>query len=105
MDTTRTIHLLVVEDSPAYMYLIKKAFSSRNDQIRWDLTAASDGEQAVQILFEEEREGYTPDLIILDWNLPKLNGGEVLRRVKQHAELRRIPVHQAGRPNYPSSPW
>jgi chemotaxis family two-component system response regulator Rcp1 len=33
-----------------------------------------------------------PDLILLDWNLPKIDGNEVLRRVKQHQRLRRIPV-------------
>jgi CheY-like chemotaxis protein len=93
MDILRTIRLLVVEDNPAYLYLIQKAFSGRMDQTRWELTVATDGEEALHVLLEEENNSVPlPDLILLDWNLPKLSGGEVLQRVKQHQELRRIPI-------------
>jgi len=93
MDSVRTIRLLVVEDSPAYLYLVQKAFSDRGEQTRWELTVAKDGEEALQLLFEEENENVPlPDLILLDWNLPKTSGAEVLRRIKQHQNLRRIPV-------------
>ena len=93
MAIVRTIRLLVVEDNPAYIYLIQKAFSGRGEQTRWDLTVAIDGEEALHVLFEEENKKVPlPDLILLDWNLPKVSGGEVLQRVKQHQELRRIPV-------------
>jgi chemotaxis family two-component system response regulator Rcp1 len=87
-----TIRLLVVEDSEAYLYLIQKAFSSR-ESIHWELTAAYDGEQAAKLLFEEERTGAPlPDMILLDWNLPKLSGSELLQRIKTHKKLRKIPV-------------
>ena len=93
MDILRTIRLLVVEDNPAYLYLIQKAFSDRREQTRWELTVATDGEEALHVLFEKENKSVPlPDLILLDWNLPKLSGGEVLQRVKQHQQLRRIPV-------------
>jgi chemotaxis family two-component system response regulator Rcp1 len=93
MDDARTIRLLVVEDNPAYLYLIQKAFHERQGQIRWELTVAEDGERALHLLFEEEAESAPlPDLILLDWNLPKVSGSEVLRRIKEHAKLRRIPV-------------
>jgi CheY-like chemotaxis protein len=93
MDTLRTIHLLVVEDNPAYLYLIQKAFSGRGEQIRWNLTVATNGEEALHALFEEEDKSVPlPDLILLDWNLPNVSGGEVLQRIKQHQEFRRIPV-------------
>jgi chemotaxis family two-component system response regulator Rcp1 len=47
----------------------------------------------VHLLFEEEDQGASlPDLILLDWKLPKVSGGEVLRRVKEHRNLREIPV-------------
>ena len=47
----------------------------------------------MQILFEEEDENSPlPDLVLLDWNLPRISGSEVLRRVKQHKKLRRLPV-------------
>jgi|ERR1700683_345972 chemotaxis family two-component system response regulator Rcp1 len=93
MQFARTIRLLVVEDNPAYLYLVQKAFSRRDEQTRWELMVAEDGEEAVRVLFEEERESVPlPELILLDWHLPKVTGGEVLRRIKQHDKLRRIPV-------------
>jgi CheY-like chemotaxis protein len=74
----RTIRLLVVDDSPSFRYLIHDAFSSR-DEIRWELTVAEDGETALRLLFEEENENVPlPNLILLDWNLPKVSGSEVL---------------------------
>ena len=88
----QTIRLLVVEDSEAYLYLIQKAFSSR-EAIRWELTMAHDGEQAIRLLFEEERTNTPlPDLILLDWRLPKVSGSDLLQRIKKHENLRKIPV-------------
>jgi CheY-like chemotaxis protein len=93
MGEERVIRLLVVEDNGAYLYLIQRAFLARQGQIRWELTVAEDGEQAVNILFAEEEESAPlPDLILLDWNLPKIHGSEVLQRIKEHTKLRRIPV-------------
>jgi two-component system, chemotaxis family, response regulator Rcp1 len=88
----QTIRLLVVEDNEAYLYLIEKAFRSR-EEIRWELTLAQDGEQAVKLLFEEEATNAPlPDLILTDWNLPKISGSELLQRIKKHERLRKIPV-------------
>jgi two-component system, chemotaxis family, response regulator Rcp1 len=93
MGEPRTIRLLVAEDSPAYLHLIQVAFRGRHGNIRWELTVAEDGERALQLLFAEEAESAPlPDLILLDWNLPKVSGDEVLRRVKEHPKLRKIPV-------------
>jgi chemotaxis family two-component system response regulator Rcp1 len=88
----RTIRLLVVEDSLSFLYLIREAFSARGD-IHWELTIAMDGEEALRLLFEEENGNVPlPNLVLLDWNLPKVSGSEVLQRIKQHDKLRRIPV-------------
>ena len=93
MGGPRKIRLLVVEDDPAYLYLIRRAFADRAGETTWDLTVATDGESAVHLLFEEEDEGYPlPDLILLDWSLPGVTGNEILRRVKEHSQLKRIPV-------------
>lgn len=93
MNKSRTVHLLVVEDNPAYLYLVQKAFGDRRERNRWDLSVATDGQQALDLLFEEEeREVALPDLILLDWKLPKVSGDEVLRRIKLHQHLRKIPV-------------
>jgi two-component system, chemotaxis family, response regulator Rcp1 len=88
----RTIRMLVVEDGPGFQYLIREAFSTRGE-IHWELTIANDGEEALRLLFEDENENVPlPNLILLDWNLPKVSGSEVLQRIKQHDKLRRIPV-------------
>lgn len=93
MSIPPTIRLLVVEDDPAYRYLIQRAFSVQGEGTRWDLTVTVDGEEALHVLFDEENKTVQlPDLILLDWNLPKVSGSEVLQRLKQHEELRRIPV-------------
>ena len=88
----QTIRLLVVEDNEAYLYLIQKAFSSR-DEVMWQLTVAHDGEEAIRLLFDEEKaDEPLPDLILLDWHLPGISGSELLRRMKAHEKLRRIPI-------------
>jgi len=88
----KAIFLLVVEDSEPYLYLIQRAFRDRRE-IRWNIMVAKDGEQASKILFDEERTNAPlPDLILLDWNLPKISGNEVLRCIKEHEKLRNIPV-------------
>jgi CheY-like chemotaxis protein len=88
----KAILLLVVEDSEPYLYLIQRAFRDRRE-IRWNIMVAKDGEHALKILFDEERTNAPlPDLILLDWNLPKISGNEVLRRIKEHEKLRNIPV-------------
>jgi CheY-like chemotaxis protein len=93
MGAKRLVRLLVVEDSPSYLYLIRTAFSSRKGPLQWELTIAEDGAEALRLLFEEETETFPlPDLILLDWNLPKVSGSEVLQRVKEHKKLRRIPI-------------
>jgi CheY-like chemotaxis protein len=93
MDIPRVISVLVVEDDRAYLHLVKGAFRDRHRQIRWELTIVEDGEQAVRLLFAEEEESAPlPDLILLDWSLPKVTGSEVLQRLKAHPRLRRIPV-------------
>lgn len=93
MAFNKTVHLLVVEDDPAFMYLIQKAFSRRLEETHWELLTAIDGEGALHLLFEEgKNQAPLPDLILLDWNLPKVSGSQVLERMKQHQNLRRIPV-------------
>jgi CheY-like chemotaxis protein len=93
MARVRTVRLLVVEDDPGYRYLVQRAFSARGEETRWELTIAKDGEEALHALFEEEGESARlPDLILLDWNLPKVSGNEVLRRVKRDQARRTIPV-------------
>jgi chemotaxis family two-component system response regulator Rcp1 len=89
----REIRLLVVEDSSAYRDLVQRAFRQLGGQTRWKIVIAKDGKEALELLFAEESEQEPlPDLILLDWNLPKVSGNEVLMRLKEHQRLRKIPV-------------
>ena len=81
MASTRKIRLLVVEDNLPYLYLIQRAFSEGAGHIEWELAVANDGEQALRALFGEEKSNTPlPEIILLDWNLPKVSGLEVLHR-------------------------
>src|ERR1700744_3094784 len=84
----RNVQLLVVEDNAAYIHLIHEAFEHADRAHHWHLIDAKDGEQAISLL----RGQNVPDLILLDWNLPKISGLEVLKWAKAHEELRKIPI-------------
>jgi CheY-like chemotaxis protein len=84
--------ILLIEDDAIHMKLIRRALekSGYGDNI----INLDDGEKAISYLFpQEKREKHSlPRLIIMDINLPKINGIEVLRRIKEDEKLRIIPV-------------
>lgn len=82
-----TIKVLLVEDSQADARLITEVF--RDEKIMVDLDIARDGEEAMEYLLSE---GNNPDLVILDLNLPRKDGREVLAEIKENKSLRTIPV-------------
>lgn len=88
----KPIHILLVEDNEGDIMLIKEAFG--NVKLTNDLTILKDGEKAIKFLKKEAeyREISIPDLIILDVNLPRVNGHEVLQFVKNSKDLKSIPV-------------
>jgi chemotaxis family two-component system response regulator Rcp1 len=88
----RTLEILLVEDNPGDVDLTKA--SLRRSKISNRLIVAKDGEEALTILRRNGHEagGTLPDLILLDLNLPKRSGAEVLAEIKQDPALRRIPV-------------
>lgn len=86
-----TIRLLIVEDNRAYLRFVQIMFAERQGRVKWEVTTAADGERALHLLLGKEKEPL-PDLILLDWNLPKVTGNDVLRSLKEHKELRKIPV-------------
>ena len=88
----KAIHVLLVEDDEGDVLMTREAFE--HYKIRNELHVVRDGEQAVQFL---RREGpYTesprPDLVLLDLNLPRFDGRQVLAEIKSDATLRSIPV-------------
>ncbi len=89
-----SFNILLVENSNEDILLIRKAFE--HTQREPTLTVVKDGENALDYLYK--RGAYTdddtirPDIIILDLNLPKISGLEVLRTIKTDIELKMIPV-------------
>jgi two-component system, chemotaxis family, response regulator Rcp1 len=86
------IELLLVEDNPADAELTRETLE--DSRILHQLHVVSDGVEALAFVRQEEpyEEAPRPDLILLDLNLPRKNGHEVLRELKENADLRRIPV-------------
>lgn len=80
-----TIHILLVEDSIVDAELITEAFKDAG--LRHQITTVHDGEKALSFIKMKK-----PDLILLDLNIPKKNGLEVLKELKSHEELKVIPV-------------
>lgn len=91
MDTSQNyepIEILLVEDNPGDIRLIKEVL--KEGKVLNNLILAKDGVEAMEIL--ENRDIPKPALILLDLNLPRKNGLEVLAEVKNNPELRKIPV-------------
>lgn len=88
----RPVEILLVEDNPGDARLTMEAL--REAKMRNNLSVVRDGVEAMAFL---RREGVyskapRPDIVLLDLNLPKMDGREVLAQVKADPELRRIPV-------------
>jgi two-component system response regulator len=88
----KAIHILLVEDNLADVRLIREAF--HQSQFPTELVVVNDGVEALAYLNREAqyRAVPPPDFIILDLNLPKKDGREVLGEIKKHQEWRLIPV-------------
>src|ERR1700683_972955 len=86
------IEVLLVEDSPGDVRLTREAF--KDAKVHINLHVASDGAEAMDFLNREGKHsnGSPPDLILLDLNLPKKDGREVLEEIKQSPGLKSIPV-------------
>lgn len=84
--------VLLVEDNPADIRLTKEAFSESKSDIILDVV--TDGEEALDFLFKRNKHNAAekPDFILLDLNLPKKSGSEVLAEIKNNPILKKIPT-------------
>lgn len=92
MDAGLTIEILLVEDNPADAEIIRRCFDAWSGCRR--LHVVGDGQQALDFLRQRgEHDGEElPDLVLLDLNLPRLSGFEVLKEMRNDQQLRSIPV-------------
>ena len=88
----RHIEVLLVEDSPADVLITREAFSEF--KLANPLHVVEDGVEALAFLHQEGKyaSALRPDLILLDLNLPRMNGREVLAQIKTDPQLQNIPV-------------
>ncbi len=86
------IEILLVEDNPGDVRLTREALT--DGKVCNNLSVVEDGEQALDYLHQRGRyaEAVRPDMILLDFNLPRKDGREVLAEIKADENLRRIPV-------------
>jgi CheY-like chemotaxis protein len=86
------INILLVEDNPGDIKLIKKFFEI--GKLLVNLEVVTDGSLALDYIYKigDYSDVKTPDLIILDLNLPKVDGREILEEIKKNDQLKKIPV-------------
>ncbi len=86
------IEVLLVEDDPGDELMTREAFE--DNKIRNRLHVARDGEEALDFLYRRGRHADAPgaDLILLDLNLPKYDGRQILEQIKSDPELSHVPV-------------
>ncbi|MBP7149057.1 MAG: response regulator [Acidobacteria bacterium] len=87
--TVSELIILLVEDNPGDVYLVREALAETG--IAHRLHRVEDGQSAIEFL-EENRHNGMPDLVILDLNLPRKNGRQVLAEMQRSDRLRDIPV-------------
>jgi CheY-like chemotaxis protein len=92
MGGPQEIHVLLVEDDPGDVLMTREAFE--HHKIRNPLHNVADGVQAMQFLRRQPpyADAPRPGLVLLDLNLPRMNGHDVLAEIKNDPELRSIPV-------------
>jgi len=88
----KDVHILLVEDNEGDIILTLEAFKS--GKLHNTISVVRDGEEAIRFLKKEDRfsEVARPDIILLDINLPKLDGKETLHYIKNDEDLKSIPV-------------
>ncbi|MFF7361683.1 response regulator [Streptomyces sp. NPDC008125] len=90
--SVQPIEVLLVEDDPGDELMTREAFE--DNKIRNTLHVVRDGQEALDFLYRRgpHADAPRPDLILLDLNLPKYDGRQVLEQIKSDAELAMIPV-------------
>lgn len=91
-DEFRPAHVLLVEDNEGDIMLTLEAFEEY--KMKTEISVVRNGKEALDFLFKREdfTEAKSPDLVLLDINMPVYSGHEVLQRIKEDPMLKKIPV-------------
>jgi DNA-binding response OmpR family regulator len=89
---SRPLSLLLIEDSPADVFLVKQAM--REQGLNAKIQVADDGDSAMNIInhMDDEAGNPCPDIVLLDLNIPKRSGEEVLARFRRSSKAANVPV-------------
>lgn len=92
LSLNESIEILLVEDNPGDIELILMAF--RESNFKCKITTVEDGQEALDYILKKNKykNAKTPYLILLDINLPKVNGLEILKTIKKDKTAKKIPV-------------
>jgi len=95
MTKGQPVNILLVEDDPAHAEIVRR--NLKTFRVANKLVLVEDGQAALDYLFRQAayadpKTSPRPDLILLDLRLPKVDGLEVLRRIKEDADLKRVPT-------------
>ena len=86
----KKLALVLVEDNPGDVYLIRRALDAQG--LAYELSVSSDGEEAINYLTACEAAARHIDLVLLDLNLPRRGGGEVLERIRNSSVFATVPT-------------
>lgn len=80
--------ILVIDDMPSIRDLVKAQLKTMGYKTIWE---AQDGEEGLEFLHKQLKDGEPVELVISDWNMPKLKGLELLKKVRASAEFKDLP--------------
>lgn len=92
MENLKPVEILLIEDNPGDTRLTQEAL--KDGKVKNNLSIIYDGEEAMDFIYQrnKHKDAVRPDLIILDLNLPKKSGREILAEIKEDEDLKTIPV-------------
>lgn len=84
-----TLDIVLIEDNSADVFLIRRALQEAG--LTFSLRTFKDGEEALRFVESAEETAAAPDIFLMDWNLPRVHGKELLRAIRKSGSLNKTP--------------